>query len=478
MTEQNQTPDAAEPQDAAAAEAPAAEPQAAASAESAAGPQRSSASSPVAEAPAAEPATCPFDHTAFARRAMLKGAAAGRRRRRGRRRHRLRREQGRRRRHARDLRQRPAPAACSPSTACTSRASPPRAAAHDRRRLRRHRRRQGRAADAVPDPHRAGPRSSPAAAPPPDLGVGAPPSDSGILGPTVPADGLTVTLGVGASLFDDRFGLAAKKPARLTPMKTFPNDNLNAAECHGDLSLQICADSRDTVVHALRDIAKHTRGGMQLQVPHRRLRPTHPRPTGAPAQPARASRTASPTRPTDARVRPRSSGCEPAARRAGLDRRRQLPGGPAHPHARRVLGPGLPQRAGEHDRPPPRHRRAAGRRLETDIPRLRQGPQGRRHPAGRAHPAGQPAHRRDRPATASCAAATTTTAASTTSATSTWAWSSSPTSRTSSGSSRPCRPGSSTSRWSTTSQPFGGGYFFALPGVKDASDHFGSGLLA
>ncbi|WP_041541396.1 iron uptake transporter deferrochelatase/peroxidase subunit [Catenulispora acidiphila] len=100
---------------------------------------------------------------------------------------------------------------------------------------------------------------------PPDLGVGAPPSDSGMLGPVVPADGLTFTVGVGASLFDARFGLAAKKPARLTPMKTFPNDNLNPAECHGDLSLQICADSRDTVVHAIRDIAKHTRAGMQLK---------------------------------------------------------------------------------------------------------------------------------------------------------------------------------------------------------------------
>ncbi|MFJ1583727.1 iron uptake transporter deferrochelatase/peroxidase subunit [Streptomyces sp. NPDC088197] len=115
---------------------------------------------------------------------------------------------------------------------------------------------------------------------PDDLGVGAPPSDNGILGPTVPADALTVTVGVGSSLFDDRYGLAGAKPRRLTPMRTFPNDNLQAAQCHGDLSLQICAGSTDTVLHALRDIARHTRGGMQIKWRMDGFQ-NAPRPTGA-----------------------------------------------------------------------------------------------------------------------------------------------------------------------------------------------------
>jgi deferrochelatase/peroxidase EfeB len=100
---------------------------------------------------------------------------------------------------------------------------------------------------------------------PPPVGISAPPSDSGVLGPIVVPDGLTVTVGVGASLFDDRFGLAVRRPTRLTPMGVFPNDELDPAQCGGDLVVQLNAGSADTVIHALRDITTNTRGGMQVR---------------------------------------------------------------------------------------------------------------------------------------------------------------------------------------------------------------------
>ena len=99
----------------------------------------------------------------------------------------------------------------------------------------------------------------------PGSGDGQPPPDSDVLGPAIPADGLTVTVSVGSSLFDDRFGLRALKPKKLTPMGTFPNDSPDPAWLHGDLLLQLCANHPDTIHHTIRDVTRHTRGAMQLR---------------------------------------------------------------------------------------------------------------------------------------------------------------------------------------------------------------------
>ncbi|GLK76230.1 Tat-translocated enzyme [Methylopila jiangsuensis] len=95
-----------------------------------------------------------------------------------------------------------------------------------------------------------------AGGPVPVLDPKLPPADSGLLGPVARPDGLTVTVALGASLFDDRPWLRPLKPKRLTRMTRFPNDALNADLCHGDLTLQICANSQDATIHALRDIIK------------------------------------------------------------------------------------------------------------------------------------------------------------------------------------------------------------------------------
>ncbi|MGL5405975.1 MAG: iron uptake transporter deferrochelatase/peroxidase subunit [Propionibacteriaceae bacterium] len=88
----------------------------------------------------------------------------------------------------------------------------------------------------------------------------APPTDTGEA-LELPPSGLTITFGVGASLFKsadgtDRFGLASKLPAALAPLPHFPGDNLDLDQSDGDICIQACADDPQVAVHAIRNLAR------------------------------------------------------------------------------------------------------------------------------------------------------------------------------------------------------------------------------
>lgn len=86
-----------------------------------------------------------------------------------------------------------------------------------------------------------------------------PPVNSGILGPHIYPDNLTVTVSLGSTLFEKaKYGLKKLKPKQLTIMPPFPNDALDKDWCDGDLVLQICGNTRETVIYAVRDIIKYT----------------------------------------------------------------------------------------------------------------------------------------------------------------------------------------------------------------------------
>jgi deferrochelatase/peroxidase EfeB len=83
----------------------------------------------------------------------------------------------------------------------------------------------------------------------------APPADNGeALG--LPASQLTLTLGLGGSLFDGRFGLAGAKPAGLAELPHFQLDQLDPKRSGGDLCIQACANDPQVAVHAIRHLVR------------------------------------------------------------------------------------------------------------------------------------------------------------------------------------------------------------------------------
>lgn len=93
-----------------------------------------------------------------------------------------------------------------------------------------------------------------------------PPEDSGIvIGHQQPAS-LAITLGVGASLFDQRFGLADQRPSELISMPLFRNDRFVRPEfSHGDLAFIISATSPQVATHALHQVIRAAGSNLRLR---------------------------------------------------------------------------------------------------------------------------------------------------------------------------------------------------------------------
>ncbi len=83
-----------------------------------------------------------------------------------------------------------------------------------------------------------------------------PPVDTGEAFGLSPAS-LTVTIGLGPSVFDERFGLAsAQARARSPALPTLNGDTLDPKFTGGDLSVQACADDPQVCYHAVRNLAR------------------------------------------------------------------------------------------------------------------------------------------------------------------------------------------------------------------------------
>ena len=65
-----------------------------------------------------------------------------------------------------------------------------------------------------------------------------------------------MTIGYGPSLFDDRFGLADRRPAALRELPAFLGDDLDPARSGGDIVIQACSDDPQVAVHAVRNLVR------------------------------------------------------------------------------------------------------------------------------------------------------------------------------------------------------------------------------
>ena len=92
----------------------------------------------------------------------------------------------------------------------------------------------------------------------------APPLDTGEAFDLDPAN-LTITVGFGPSLFDDRFGLADLRPAALKDLPAFAGDTLDPNRGGGDIGVQACSNDPQVAFHVIRNFARMARGTAVLR---------------------------------------------------------------------------------------------------------------------------------------------------------------------------------------------------------------------
>jgi deferrochelatase/peroxidase EfeB len=86
-----------------------------------------------------------------------------------------------------------------------------------------------------------------------------PPADTGeAIG--LPPSELTVTIGFGPKLFDQRFGLAPHKPPQFTDLPDLPGAILDPTRTGGDIGIQACANDPAVAFHAVRNLARLGKG--------------------------------------------------------------------------------------------------------------------------------------------------------------------------------------------------------------------------
>jgi deferrochelatase/peroxidase EfeB len=91
-----------------------------------------------------------------------------------------------------------------------------------------------------------------------------PPIDTGEAIGLSPAQ-LTITVGFGPSLFDDRFGLAKKRPAALADLPPFAGEDLDETVSGGDIGVQACSNDPQVAFHVIRNLARIGRSTVAMR---------------------------------------------------------------------------------------------------------------------------------------------------------------------------------------------------------------------